>query len=381
MNDISCPTDEQSASSGNSTESGHCPFERRGETGSGRADFGSGLGRLHQRASAVRMDSLGDFNRRIGASAVRMDSLGDFNRRIGASAVRMEGLGDLNRRIGASALAMEGLGDLNRRIGASALAMEGLGDLNRRIGASVLAMEGLGDLNRRIGASAMRWVGRQGQRVIGWEDPLATGREKGERLMRHGWFPHHTIPGPLLDDGIDDADFNVLLLAYYRENWASVRQSIERNLLTYSVDDETKAALREALQAHEYGLYRSVCRTLMTEVEHVIRIHLYGGKVGHFSVKQQIADACDSLPVSMLPDRRMGFVGYTCLQNHLYSQIRDETDRSRFVDHRIPNRHAALHGLLTYPTVQSSLNSIFIADYVMQLVSAKSAFVRGAVKH
>ena len=151
------------------------------------------------------------------------------------------------------------------------------------------------------------------------------------------------------------------------------------NLSAYSVDGETKAAFLEALDAHEQGLHRSVCRNLMTEVEHVVRIHLYGGKVGSFSVKKQIGDAFGILPVSMLPDLKVGFVGYFCLQDHLYSQINNEVDRSRFIDHQIPNRHAAIHGLLTYPTVQNSLNSIFVADYVMQLVSARSAFDQGAL--
>ena len=221
-------------------------------------------------------------------------------------------------------------------------------------------------------------IDRMLQAQIRWADPFAAARKKGERLTKHGWFPHYTIPEALLDEGIDDSDFNSLLLSYYRDNWAQVRQTIEGNLSAYPVDDETKAAFLEALNAHEHGLYRSVCRNLMTEVEHVVRIHLFGGKVGSFSVKKQIGDDFGILPVSMLPDASVGFVGYLCLQEHLYDHIKSEGDRSRIVDHPVPNRHAAIHGLLTYPTVQNSLNSIFVVEYVLQLMSARSAFYRVA---
>ena len=214
------------------------------------------------------------------------------------------------------------------------------------------------------------------QRQLRWYDPLAAARKKGERLTKHGWFPHYTIPEALLDEGIDDSDFNELLLSYYRDNWAQVRQMIEGNLSTYPVDGETKAAFVEALDAHEHGLYRSVCRNLITEVEHVVRIDLYGGKVGSFSVKKQIGDDFGILPVSIFPDLKVGFVGYFYLQDHLYDNINNEVDRNRFINHQIPNRHAAIHGLLTYPTVQNSLNSIFMVEYVLQLLSARKTIGR-----
>ena len=186
------------------------------------------------------------------------------------------------------------------------------------------------------------------------------------------------MPEALLDEGIDDSDFNELLLAYYRDNWAQVRQTIEGNLAAYPVDAETKEAFREALSAHEHGFYRSVCCTLIIEVERVVRIHLYDGKVGSFSVSKLIVDDFSILPMSMLPDARVGFVGYFYLEGHLYDHIKNEVDRNRFVNHRVPNRHATLHGLLTYPTVQSSLNSIFALEYVLQLISARNATKSGA---
>lgn len=47
----------------------------------------------------------------------------------------------------------------------------------------------------------------------------------------------------------------------------------------------------------------------------------------------------------------------------------DEEARQRLVRDPIPNRHAALHGLVVYSTRQNSLNVIFIGDYVFELIS------------
>ena len=210
-------------------------------------------------------------------------------------------------------------------------------------------------------------------RQFRWNDPVVTASKKGARLTRHGWFPHYTIPEVLLSEDIDDSDFNDLLLAYYRDNWPKVRQMIEDNVAVYPVDSETKAAFREALAAHENGLYRSVCRNLLSEVERVVRIHLFGGRVGRLSVTQQINVSFRSLPVSVLPDRGVGFVGYYYLRDHLYGQIKTEADRNRFSSHQMPNRHAAIHGLIPYPSAQNSLNSIFVAEYVLQLISARAS--------
>ena len=203
-----------------------------------------------------------------------------------------------------------------------------------------------------------------------WKDPFEAARKKGERLTRHGWFPHYSMPEVLLNEGIDDTDFSDLLLAYYRDDWPKVRRMIEHNLTTYPVDGETKAAFREALDAHESGLYRSVCRNLLAEVERVVRVHLSSGKVGNISVAKELGVRFGGLPVSVLPDRSVGFVGYFYLQDHLYGQVRTEADRNRFINHQMPNRHAAIHGLIPYSSVQNSLNSIFIAEYVLQLISA-----------
>ena len=209
--------------------------------------------------------------------------------------------------------------------------------------------------------------------------PYIEACRRGQLLERHEWFPHQTMLEFLFGGHIDDADFNALVLAYYRENWAEVRQMIEQNLSDCPVDDETKAAFHEALDSHESGRYLSVCRNLIPELERVVRIHLYGNKVGSFSVEKQMNICFGNLPVSVFPDRSLGWIGFKYLRSHLYDHIRDEADLERYVNHQIPNRHAAIHGLVTYDNVQNSLNSIFVADYVLQLITAWKAFERSAI--
>ena len=217
------------------------------------------------------------------------------------------------------------------------------------------------------------------RRLADLTNPYIEARRRGQLLERHEWFPHHTMPEFLFGGHIDDADFNALVLAYYRENWAEVRQMIEQNLSDCPVDGETKAAFHEALDSHESGRYLSVCRNLIPEMERVVRIHLYGNKVGSFSVEKQMNIYFGNLPVSVLPDRSLGWIGFKYLQSHLYAHIKDEADRERYVNHQIPNRHAAIHGLVTYDNVHNSLNSIFVADYVLQLITVWKAFERNAI--
>ena len=210
-------------------------------------------------------------------------------------------------------------------------------------------------------------------------NPYIEASRRGQLLEKHEWFPHYTMPESLFGGHIDDADFNALVLAYYRANWAEVRQLIEQNLSDCPADGETKAAFHEALDSHESGHYLSVCRNLIPELERIVRIHLYGDKVGSFSVDKQMNIYFGNLPVSVLPDRSLGWIGFKYLQSHLYAQIKDEADRERYVNHQIPNRHAAMHGLVTYDNVQNSLNSIFVADYVLQLITAWKALERNAI--
>ena len=110
-----------------------------------------------------------------------------------------------------------------------------------------------------------------------------------EVLGKAGWLPHYTTPfDGIAECGKDDKAVQSQLLDYYENNWQNVRSEIEMHLSGYKIDSEAKATLREALDAHEAGLYRCVCRVLFPEIERVFRTELFNGKIGHITYEEFI---------------------------------------------------------------------------------------------
>ena len=185
-----------------------------------------------------------------------------------------------------------------------------------------------------------------------------------------GWFPHGTFPTEVFDESRSEAEIDRKVLSHYRENWIAVHESIENELSGYLINEREKSVLRQALQAHGSGLYDLVSPTLFSEVERVVRVHLHENKLGTISVGREVANRIAELPISALPDRLVGYVGFDLVSRHLYANIRTDDQRERFSNLSIPNRHAVIHGLVDYRPEKNSLNSIFYASYVIQLITA-----------
>ena len=105
--------------------------------------------------------------------------------------------------------------------------------------------------------------------------------DTAECLLKRGWVPNHTTPFDLVAQcGDDDTRLQTSLLAYYTDNWPEVRARLELRMSSLDVDDEAKATFREALDAHEGGLYRCASRLLFPEFERVFRGALFDGRAG-----------------------------------------------------------------------------------------------------
>jgi hypothetical protein len=195
-------------------------------------------------------------------------------------------------------------------------------------------------------------------------------RQKGRLLEENGWFPHYTMPEEILAQQDECMDFDNQLLSYYRQNWQEVRETLEQNLYRYPVDDSTKSVYSQAIVAHSMGCYDLVPRSLIPEIERIVRMELCHNSVGKFRVGKLICDCFADAPLSIFPDRSFWLIGFEQLTGHIYCSIKEEDTRIQFSKHSIPNRHATLHGLIAYGSEKSSLNSIFIAEYVMQLMTA-----------
>ena len=184
-----------------------------------------------------------------------------------------------------------------------------------------------------------------------------------------GWVVHRTLPTTVLEDASED-NLDEAIMTHYKERWAEVRREIELATSGYLIDEDSKETMSQILSAHEYGLYRLVPVAIMVEIERAARVHLYGKLVGrHLDIKGKIVDEIGELPISAFQDITSGIIQHETLENHLYEHIDDDGDRSQFAENPIPNRHAAIHGLVPYSTEKSSLNSIFLADFVLQMIT------------
>jgi hypothetical protein len=105
-------------------------------------------------------------------------------------------------------------------------------------------------------------------------EQIATTDRRQKALDRIGLLPHPSTPFTSLDDQVDDDTLKAALERHYRENWGDISAAIQKRALKFDVDDEAKASLVEALEAHQHGHYRAVCRLLLPEIERVARVEL-----------------------------------------------------------------------------------------------------------
>ena len=64
----------------------------------------------------------------------------------------------------------------------------------------------------------------------------------------------------------------------------------------------------------------------------------------------------------------LGMTLFIRLTEHLYLSFWDEAKREELRADPVPNRHAAIHGMIVYKSVWNALNVIFMADLAYQIV-------------
>lgn len=189
-------------------------------------------------------------------------------------------------------------------------------------------------------------------------------------LDRIGLLPHPSTPFALLDDEANDDELRATLQKHYIDNWIGVSQAIQERAQAFDIDDEAKGVLTEALEAHQNGHYRAVCRLLLPEIERVARVELQGNEVRNLKVEKVIGEPALSLSIGDTdPPGYYALSLYERLTEHLYVRV-DATNRAQLESDPVPNRHAAIHGLIVYSSFWHSLNVIFLTDYAFQIVTA-----------
>lgn len=188
-------------------------------------------------------------------------------------------------------------------------------------------------------------------------------------LERIGLLPHRSMPVSLLTEQDDDV-LRSSLQQHYTENWERIGDGIRERVNSFDIDDEAKAVMAEALDAHRNGHYRSVCRLLLPEIERVARVEFEGNRAGPVNMKKVMVEPALDLPLSKT--RLNGYfvlLLFDHLADHLYVHV-DEKNRLELQQDPVPNRHAAIHGIVVYRSFWNSLNVIFMTDFAFQLMAA-----------
>ena len=183
-----------------------------------------------------------------------------------------------------------------------------------------------------------------------------------DALNEVGWLPYRSAPFHYVEEcGDDIALLDRRFSEYYRTRWHDIRREITSRIADYHIDDEARAAFREAMAAHESGHYRCVCRVLFPEIERMIG----AGRVGSRKMLEELTETRDL--ADFIFRERFGFVLFGRLVDHAYQQV-DEDEREKFERDPVPNRHAAMHGLVAYSTHKHSMNMLILTDYVFGIL-------------
>lgn len=206
--------------------------------------------------------------------------------------------------------------------------------------------------------------------------------ERSKGIEASGWLPHYTTPFAIILDDMSAEEISAVIEQYYRENWREVESAFVERLEVSELDDEAKATFKEALASHRHGLYRPVPRTLFPEIERVACAELYDGsrkyrkedaksgkslELGITSLPD-FAEAVGKLPVGHVLTTDYGYALYIKLEKHLYKTVKRPDEIAAAVAEAVPNRHASLHGIVTYSTMQNSLNALIMTDFIFHLI-------------
>ncbi|MGI4880725.1 MAG: hypothetical protein ACRYG4_24945 [Janthinobacterium lividum] len=205
--------------------------------------------------------------------------------------------------------------------------------------------------------------------------------QKARLVSSCGWLPHETMPFNEIDIAqASPEEVDALVEAHYRHNWASIENTIAHSVDGYDIDDEAKATYREALTAHGLGLFRVSPRLLFPEIERVVSVELYGGE--HEAVPatggrkrpitsmKELREEIQQMPAGDVLAYAFATELMERLDAHLYEHVGDDPGNlARFASDPVPNRHAALHGLVTYRSRKTSLNALIMADFIFHIVS------------
>lgn len=199
---------------------------------------------------------------------------------------------------------------------------------------------------------------------------LARQEHLARLVESSGWLPHYTTPFSLLTETMDVTEINDAMANYYQRNLAEVETQFLEKVRAYDLDQQVVETLMEALACHRFGLHRSCVRLLFPEIERVACLEFYGGVRERRASLPGFSEAVMELPAGHILSFDFGAKLIAKLESHLYIQVKGAAAIAKASADPVPNRHAAIHGLVDYNTAQNSMNTLIMADFIFHLLSA-----------
>lgn len=200
-------------------------------------------------------------------------------------------------------------------------------------------------------------------------DPVAVSSEAARELRKAGWpgigLMSRDFQLSLLEQG---ADVPGMVERWFEERRGEVAAEIERRADAYGasrVSKSIKAALSQATAAYGVGHYLATVRLLMPEMEGVART-MVTDRAQRTSQKAAVESLKELLRETPLikeePVETMSL--YDFIDDHLFAACYTEADAQAFGS--VPNRHAELHGLDSYGTLQGASLMLCASDLMLR---------------
>lgn len=195
-------------------------------------------------------------------------------------------------------------------------------------------------------------------------------QEKYSKLLADtGWLPHAVIPFEKVEFELKAGrDVSVFMSDLMADDWPRISREFETRVSAYNIDPDAKAAFSESLIVHGIGGFRSVPRLLFPEFERLGADEFHNGQHQKIASLRELRKAFRCLPAGAIFQFENGYSIWRKIEQHVYERCESAEQIKAAKSDPVPNRHACLHGIVTYDSMKSSYNSIVLADLFFHLI-------------
>lgn len=184
------------------------------------------------------------------------------------------------------------------------------------------------------------------------------------------WMPHKTTPFEAFSSpSIEIDETQKIIESFYRENWQEIKLELATRFDGYGLDEIGTQEIKQALELHENGYYRSVPLSIFPSLESLARKHLEQKDIATVTSMKSAREAVYGKYVSDLNEFDHGMFLFQTFDEHVFENLNDIKKLEKFKKTDIPNRHAALHGYIAYNSFRASMNTLILADFTLFMIN------------